>query len=156
VTVYVTLCGLCGCWVDRRGGVGLSVGPTISESYQLSGVVTALGEVERPLADARVAAVYLGTELAVVRTDVGGRLVIDVDRSGVPAAGAGTSSLAVGPVTMSSSGGVVLHNYAAIPTHEHWTVELHVGGPNLRAQLLPVDVLRDVHKAPIKVLLLRQ
>jgi hypothetical protein len=55
---------------------------------------------------------------------------------------------------VSSGGELVMHNYAAIPTHEHWTVELHVVAPSFRTAKVRVDVPRDLSKEPIKVLLL--
>ena len=89
--------------VDRRSGVGLSVGPTVSESYQLSGVVTALRVVERPLADVRVSALYQGEELASATTDVRGRFLIDVDRNPPSNSASGPSAFGspprIGPIT---------------------------------------------------------
>jgi len=166
VLVSIALCCLCGCWIDRRGGVGLSVGPTIAESYQLSGIVTGLGVVERPLVDARVSAVYQGKELSSVLTDMQGRFFIDVDRGPLqhpmPASSAqetppggvrGVDALMANPVVVSSGGEAVLHNYAAIQTHEHWTVELHVTAPGFRTGKVQVNVPRDLSKEPVKVLL---
>jgi len=167
VTMCVTLCCLCGCWLDRRGGVGLSFGPTVSESYQLSGVVTALHEVERPLADVRVSAVYQGEEFAAAITDVRGRFFIDVDRNPLqnpaprssvppppPGGRSGMDALGSGALVISSSGEVVMHNYAAIPTHEHWTVELRVVAESFRTRKVRVEVPRDLSKEPVKMLLL--
>jgi hypothetical protein len=110
---------------------------------------------------------YRGTELGSVVTDVGGRFVIDVDRNPVsqprrlpslpsppPEGLSGVDALVASPLIVSSGGELVLHNYAAIPTHEHWTVELRVEKQGFRTGHVKVDVPRDLSKEPIKLRLL--